>query len=210
MYIPTANAETRLPVLHDLLRTHPLASLVTLNASGLIATHLPLVLTDDGSDFGLLQGHISRANTQWRDLTPTTDALAIFSGPQHYITPSWYPMKQDTGKVVPTWNYCVVHAYGPIRLIEDPTWLLAHLKTLTNLHEATFPTPWQVEDAPADFITALLNGIIGLEIPIRRPEGKWKLSQNRNTADRAGVASGLSTLNTPGSSAMQHLIEEAE
>jgi transcriptional regulator len=209
MYIPSANAETRLPVLHDLIRTHPLASLITLNTTGMIATHLPLVLADDNSDLGLLQGHISRANPQRRDLAPTTDALAIFSGPHHYISPSWYPMKQQTGKVVPTWNYCVVHAYGPLRLIEDPTWLLAHLKTLTNLHEATFPTPWQVEDAPADFIAALLNGIIGLEIPIRRLEGKWKLSQNRNPADRAGVAQGLSTLNTPASQAMQQLVEEA-
>jgi transcriptional regulator len=209
MYIPKANEETRLPVLHEFMGTHPLASLVTMGSAGMIASHIPLVLAEDGSEFGLLQGHISRANTQWKELDTAIDALAIFSGDHHYITPSWYPMKQETGKVVPTWNYCVVHAYGPMRLIEDAAWLMAHLETLTNLHESPYPAPWKMADAPPEFIAALLNGIIGLEIPIRRLEGKWKLSQNRNAQDRAGVAQGLGTLNTPESLAMQHLVEEA-
>ena len=210
MYIPKANEETRVPILHTFMQTHPLASLITMGSAGMIASHIPLVLTEDGSEFGLLQGHISRANTQWRDLNPAIDALAIFTGDQHYITPSWYPMKQETGKVVPTWNYAVVHAYGPMRLIEDPQWLIQHLEKLTSIHESSFTFPWKVSDAPPDFIAALCNGIIGLEIPIRRLEGKWKVSQNRNAEDRQGVAEGLAALNTPESLAMKQLVEQAK
>jgi len=209
MYIPKANQETRLPILHDFMQTHPLASLITMGSTGLIASHIPLVLIDDASEFGLLRGHISRANPQSRDLNPSIDALAIFSGDQHYITPTWYPMKQETGKVVPTWNYAVVHAYGPIRLIEDPAWLMAHLETLTNTHEASFPKPWKITDAPPGYIASQLKGIIGLELPIRRLEGKWKVSQNRNTADRQGVAKGLTDLNTTESLAMKSMVEDA-
>ena len=138
------------------------------------------------------------------------DALAIFAGHQHYISPNWYPGKQEHGKEVPTWNYVVVHAYGPLKAIEDEHWLLAFLNRLTNIHEANSPMPWKVGDAPEDFIKSLLHGIVGLELPIRRIEGKWKVSQNRTESERKGVVEGLSKLNTPESRAMKALVEEAD
>jgi transcriptional regulator len=167
-----------------------------------------MVLEDDGSQFGVLQGHIARANTQWRDIVPTVDALAIFAGHQHYISPNWYPGTKEHGKEVPTWNYAVVHAYGPLKVVADERWLLTFLNKLTNIHEAGSPIPWKVSDAPEDFIKSLLNAIVGLELPIQRLEGKWKVSQNRTEEERKGVIEGLSKLNTPESLAMKALVEE--
>jgi transcriptional regulator len=212
VYIPKANQENRLPVLHALMRNHPLASLVTMGSSGLFATHLPICLEapelpEDGpAALGTLKGHISRANTQWRDHDATTDAIAIFSGPQQYISATWYPGKYEHGKEVPTWNYAVVHACGPLRIIEDPAWLLAHVTALTNIHEAASPVPWKVSDAPQDYIASQLRGIVGLELPIRRLEGKWKASQNRTERDRESVMQGLEALGTPASQAMRDLV----
>ncbi len=210
MYIPRHNEEKRIPVMHELMVSHPLATLVTLGASGLFASHIPMVLEDDGSQFGVLKGHISRANTQWKDFVPTVDALAIFAGPQHYISPNWYPGTKEHGKVVPTWNYVVVHAYGALSVIQDEAWLLKNVEKLTNIHEARSPAPWRVSDAPEDYIRSQLRGIVGLELPIRRLEGKWKVSQNRTEAEREGVVEGLSRLNTPESIAMKNLVEEVE
>ena len=143
MYIPRANQEDRIPVLHKLMEDQPFASLITMGSSGLFASHIPMVLEQNGA-MGQLRGHISRANTQWRDYTPSVEALAIFSGPQHYITPNWYPEKRETGKVVPTWNYVVVHAYGYLKIIEDREWLMAHLANLTNIHEAESIVSWKM------------------------------------------------------------------
>jgi transcriptional regulator len=168
-----------------------------------------MVLEQNGA-MGQLRGHISRANTQWRDHTPTVEALAIFSGPQHYITPNWYLEKQETGKVVPTWNYVVVHAYGYLKVIEDGEWLMTHLASLTNIHEADSPVPWKIGDAPADYIAALTKGIVGLEMTIERLEGKWKVSQNRSERDRNGVAKGLAELNTAESLDMKALVERRD
>jgi transcriptional regulator len=207
MYIPKANEEKRVSVMHALMLSEPLGALVTLGTSGLFASHVPMVLEDDGSEFGLLKCHISRANTQWRDVAPAVDALAIFAGHQHYISPTWYPETKEHGKEVPTWNYVVVHAYGPLKVIQDVDWLLAHVKSLTDVHEAGSPEPWKVSDAPEDFIRSLLHGIIGLELPIRRLEGKWKVSQNRTDRERQGVVEGLNKLNTPESLAMKALVE---
>jgi transcriptional regulator len=209
MYIPRANQEDRVPVLHKLMEDQPLASLITMGSSGLFASHIPMVLEQNGA-LGLLKCHVSRANTQWRDHSPTVQALAIFSGPQHYITPTWYPEKQETGKVVPTWNYVVVHAYGFLKVIEDSEWLRAHLKKLTSIHEAASPVPWKIGDAPADYISSQMKGIVGMEMTIDRLEGKWKLSQNRSERDRDAVASGLADLNTPESLAMKALVEERD
>lgn len=206
MYIPKANEENRLEVLHELIESHPLASLVTMGSSGLFASHLPMVLERESATRGLLKAHLSRANRQWRDFQPEVEALAIFSGPEHYISPSWYPEKKETGKVVPTWNYAVVHVYGHLKVIEDPAWLLGHLNGLTTVHESTFPAPWQVSDAPADYVASLLKGIVGLELPIERIEGKWKASQNHPEANRAGIIEGLERLNTPKSLAMKALV----
>ncbi|HMH13878.1 MAG TPA: FMN-binding negative transcriptional regulator [Edaphobacter sp.] len=209
MYIPKAFEENRLPVLHDLIEAQPFASLITMGSSGLFASHLPMVLDRQAGTNGILRGHLSRANRQWRELSPEIEALAIFSGPQHYITPNWYPEKQDTGKVVPTWNYAVVHAYGNLKIIEDTTWLLQHLQTLTGIHEAASPTPWQVSDAPHDYIESQIKGIIGLEFSIGRLEGKWKVSQNRSERDRIGVSDGLERLDTDESLAMKLLVDRS-
>jgi transcriptional regulator len=206
MYIPKANEENRIEVLHDFMESQPLASLVTMGESGLFASHLPMVLERGTGTHGLLKGHLSRANKQWRDFQPSVEALAIFSGPQHYITPSWYAEKFETGKAVPTWNYVVVHVYGHLKVIEDAEWLMEHLKFLTSIHESGMSAPWQMSDAPADFIESMVKGIVGLELPIERIEGKWKISQNRSDRDRAGVAEGLEGLNTPESLAMKALV----
>jgi transcriptional regulator len=209
MYIPRANQENRIPVLHKLMEDQPFASLITMGSSGLFASHIPMVLEQNGS-MRQLRGHISRANTQWRDYTPSVEALAIFSGPQHYITPNWYPEKPETGKVVPTWNYVVVHAYGHLKVIEDGEWLMAHLQKLTGIHEAESPIPWKISDAPADYIASQMKGIVGLEMDIERLEGKWKISQNRSEKDRSGVAKGLAELDTTESLAMKALVEERD
>jgi transcriptional regulator len=191
------------------MEDQPFASLITVGSSGLFASHIPMVLEQNGAN-GILRGHVSRANTQWRDYSPSVEALAIFSGPQHYITPSWYPEKQETGKVVPTWNYVVVHAYGHLKVVEDGEWLMAHLRQLTNIHEAGSPVPWQIGDAPADYVASQLKGIVGLEMMIERLEGKWKVSQNRSEQDREGVAKGLAELNTTESRAMKALVEKRD
>jgi transcriptional regulator len=210
MYIPKFNEETRTPVLHQLIRERPLAALITCGKLGLFASHLPMVLEaqekDSALSLGLLQCHVSRANAQWRNFDPEVEALAIFSGAAHYISPNWYEEKQATGKVVPTWNYAVVHAYGHLQIIEDADWLRAHLERLTTIHEAALPQPWAVSDAPEDYIAALLRGIVGFEMKINRLEGKWKVSQNRSESDRRGVVDGLSSLDTPESNAMQRLV----
>lgn len=211
MYIPKANEETRIPVLHGLMEEHPFCSLVTMGASGLFATHLPMVLERplEKQPYGRLKGHVSRANRQWRDFSPEIEALAIFSGPHHYISPSWYPEKRETGKVVPTWNYAAVHAYGHLKVIEDTDWLLTHLESLVNFHEASFAAPWKISDAPADYIESLTKGIVGLELAIERIEGKWKASQNHSEAHRASVVKGLDGLNTAESQAMKELMLDA-
>jgi transcriptional regulator len=208
MYIPRANEEKRLPVLHQLIRDEPLAALITLNSGGLFASHIPMVLDAEGSALGVLRGHVSRANTHWTDIDSGVEALAIFSGPQHYITPTWYPSKLEDGKDVPTWNYVVVQAYGPIQVIHDAEWMLRHLKELTDESEAGRAAPWKVSDAPEEFIRQMMNGIVGFEMEIRRIEGKWKVSQNRTAQDKRGVVEGLTELGTAESLAMKDLVVE--
>lgn len=197
MYQPSAFVETELPVLHDAIRKCGLPTLVTMGARDLTATHLPLLLDADEGPSGTLYGHLSRGNPQCRDLMEGVQALAIFLGPDAYISPGWYRTKQETGKVVPTWNYITVHAYGPLELFDDPGRLLSVVERLTDRHEAGQPQPWRVGDAPEPFIRAQLKGIVGLRLPITRLEGKWKLSQNRTAEDRAGVAQGLAASACP-------------
>lgn len=202
MYIPRFNAEERPDEMHAMMRAHPLATLVTMHPTGLFATHLPLILHVDGAAPGILRGHMARANAQWKDPDPAVEVLAIFTGAHHYVSPSWYPSKAENHRSVPTWNYIAVHAYGPLRVIEDAAWLRTHLEALTATHESPMPLPWKITDAPEEYIAAMLRGIVGVEIPITRLEGKWKLSQNRDARDREGVAAGLDSLGTPGSEAM--------
>lgn len=207
MYLPAHFREDRLEVLHRFIEQHGLATLVTLSAEGLTANHIPMVLDLAPAPLGTLRGHVSKANPLWRDSPPDVSALAIFQGPSAYITPSWYPSTRETGRMVPTYNYVVVHAHGPIRTFEDPALLEQHLRTLTDLHEAAFPAPWKIEDAPADFFQAMLKSIVGIEIPIARLEGKWKVSQNRLPADRAGAEAGLRASGCP---AMADLVSNAK
>jgi transcriptional regulator len=213
VYIPPHFNEERVDVLHQLIREHGLATLVTYGRSGLIASHVPLVLdTSDSAPapYGMLRGHLSRANQQWRDYSPDVPALVIFAGPQHYITPSWYPAKTEHGKVVPTWNYIVVHAYGRLETYDDRESLLANVEALTTHHEANRAAPWKVSDAPASYIDAQLKGIIGISLRIDRLEGKWKISQNRSAADQASVAAALHEAGTATSIAMAAVMDDRE
>lgn len=209
MYTPAHFAETRLDVLHALIVAQPLGTLVTLTPRGLEANHIPFELLPPTTNapHGTLHAHVARANAVWKDSRPDMEALVIFQGPQTYITPSWYvETKPATGKVVPTWNYCVVHAHGPLRVIEDREWLRRQIERLVRRHEASQPAPWHVSDAPADFIEKQLAAIVGIEIPIARLEGKWKVSQNRSPADRAGVVAGLQASPERDAAAMAQLV----
>lgn len=191
MYVPAQFAETRLEVLHALMKAHPFATFVT-NAGGeILVDHLPLLLDPSAGELGTLRGHVARANPLWQRLASGGDGIAVFQGPQTYISPSWYPSKHVDGKAVPTWNYVVVHASGCPRVIDDEAWLLRLVTELSDTHEAGQEVPWKVSDAPADFTERLLRAIVGIEMPITRIVGKWKVSQNRPAGDRLGVAAGL-------------------
>jgi transcriptional regulator len=206
MYLPKHFEETRVPVLHDLIRAHPLAALVVLTASGLDANHIPFEIDPDPAPFGTLRGHVARANPLARGLSGDAEALAIFQGPDEYISPSWYATKQETARVVPTWNYAVVHAHGPLRIIDDAAWLRGFVDTLTNRHERGRADPWKVSDAPADYVDAMVKAIVGIEIPLTRLVGKWKVSQNRPEPDRAGVVDALMRDGRESASAMARLV----
>jgi len=190
MYIPPAFEENDIGSLHATIRAARLATFVTATTDGLIATPLPMILDESEGPHGTLYGHVARANPQWK-LAPIGDAMAVFMGPDAYVTPSWYATKRDTGKVVPTWNYVAVHAYGPVEFFDDATRLRDIITRLTNLHESPRAEPWAVTDAPDDFIKSQLRGIVGLRMPIARIDGKRKMSQNRSAEDRAGVVDGL-------------------
>lgn len=209
MYIPKHFAEPRVEVLHELIRARPLASLVTLSSGGLNASHIPLHLSQEPGPFGTLRGHVARANPVWKDIVTDVEALAIFHGPDAYITPSWYATKAETGKVVPTWNYAVAHAYGTLRVIDSASWLRAHLGALSAHNEAAFAEPWHPDDAPADFTEKLVGAIVGIEIVITRLAGKWKTSQNQPAENQAGVIRGLRATGRSDATEMAALIEGA-
>ena len=191
MYIPTQFRESDVPTIHAAIRAAGLATLVTTGPDGLLATPLPLLLDPEPAPYGTLLGHVARANPQWRRGAAEGEALAMFAGPDAYVTPSWYATKRATGKVVPTWNYVAVHAYGTVEFIEDTDWLLGLVTRLTTHHEGKRDSPWAVADAPPDFTQSQLKGIVGVRLTIARLEGKWKMSQNRTAEDRAGVVEGL-------------------
>ncbi|MDO9356080.1 MAG: FMN-binding negative transcriptional regulator [Solirubrobacteraceae bacterium] len=193
MYQPAANVETRPEVLHALLRNHPLGLLVTQSAGGTMsANSVPFVLdADPAGGPGILRAHVARANPLWREARDDLDSLVVFQGPQAYISPSFYAAKREHGKVVPPWNYVRVQARGRHRAIDDADWLRAFVTRLTDRHEAPRAAPWAVSDAPGDYVDALLRAIVGIEIVVTEIAGKWKVSQNRPAADRAGVAEGL-------------------
>ena len=200
MYLPKHFAETDISVMHELMRAFPLATVVTQGADGLEANHIPLHLDVTAGPNGTLRGHVARANPLTVDAT-TIEAkagprvnrkiLVIFKGPDCYISPSGYATKAEHGKVVPTWNYAAVHAYGELRLIDDADWLLAQLHALTAEHEAGLPHPWAVDDAPADYIGKMLGAVVGIEISIDRLVGKWKVSQNQPAVNQASLIAAL-------------------
>lgn len=212
MYSPAVFKETRLPVLQELIRARPLATLITFNGTSPVADHIPMEIDVAAGEHGTLRGHVARGNPLWTSHRPEVEALAIFQGPEVYISPGYYPTKAATGEVVPTWNYVAVHAYGPLRTIDDPAWLRRLVERLTDHHEAlrrdaTGAVAWQVSDAPEHYIDNRLKAIVGIEIPIARIDGKWKMSQNRPAEDRTGVIDGL---RSAGHRAAADAVEQAD
>ena len=208
MYTPPAFKIDDPEELRRLMRAVRLPTLVTATAEGLVATPLPLFLDEAEGEFGVLHGHMARANPQWT-LSPLGEAMAIYSGPDAYVTPSWYAAKREHGKVVPTWNYVAVHAYGPVEFYEDEDRLRDVVTRVTDLHEKPRAEAWAVSDAPEAFVRAQLRGIVGVRIPVTRIEGKRKMSQNRPEADRAGVAAGLAASEREGDRAVAAMIPDA-
>lgn len=207
MYQPPHFREDRIEVQHDLIRMHSLGLLITAGPGGLQANPIPFLIYPEGSERGTLRAHMARGNPQWREFAAVNECLVVFQGPQQYVTPSWYPTKKETGKVVPTWNYVTVHAWGRPRAVEDAAWLRRQVNDLTNLKEGVLPAPWQVDDAPEQYLVSQFKGIVGIDIPIARIEGKWKVSQNRPEIDRVGVVAGLSAGNED-AQAMAALVAE--
>ncbi|WP_347985940.1 FMN-binding negative transcriptional regulator [Methylomonas sp. AM2-LC] len=193
MYRPAQFDQQNIELMHNLIRSRPLATLVTIDSDGINANHIPLHLSALPAPYGTLQGHVARSNSLWQDFAADTEVLAIFHGPESYISPSWYATKKETGKVVPTWNYVVVHAYGTLRIIDDAAWIRQQLQALTNEQETDFADPWTLDDAPADFTEKLIGSIIGIEMVITRLAGKWKISQNQPLKNQLGVIQGLNS-----------------
>jgi transcriptional regulator len=191
LYLPAYFEEKRADVLHGLMRARPLATLVAVCDSGIVANHIPVETLSEPAPYGLIRGHVARANPLWRTHRADSEALAIFQGPQAYISPSFYPSKKQTGEVVPTWDYAVVHAHGTLRFIQDTEWLRALVTRLTNAHEASRQAPWKIDDAPPPYIEKMLSMIVGFEFSVASLLGKWKLSQNHPAANRRGVVEGL-------------------
>lgn len=197
MYLPSSFRQDDLTQLHAQMQAAGLAVLTSAGAQGLMASHLPLLLEPGEGEFGTLYGHFARANPHWRELANGAETLVVFSGPDAYVSPAWYPAKAEHGKVVPTWNYIAVHAYGQAEVFDDPERLLRLVSRLSDRHEAGRAQPWSVDEAPRDYLDSMLRAIVGFALPIRRLEGKWKLGQNRSAADRTGVREGLSVSSNP-------------
>lgn len=206
MYQPSHFKEERPDVLRGLVAGHPLGTLVTLGPDGINANHMPFLYDPEPAPHGTLRCHVARANPVWRSLGA---CVAVFQGAQAYVSPSWYPSKREHGKVVPTWNYAVVHAHGTARAIESRDELLAIVTRLTQTHEAGHAVPWAVSDAPADYVEQMLKAIVGIEIAVERWVGKWKVSQNRSVADRLGTVAGLQQRGDAQSLAMAALVPTA-
>jgi len=207
MYLPGAFEESRTDVLHDLVRAHPLGAVATVRDGSIAVDHIPFLLDATAGALGTLHGHVARANALWRELAGGRECLVVFTGPDAYISPSWYPGKHEHGRVVPTWNYAVVHARGTPRVFDDADWVRAHLAKLTATQEARSAEPWQLADAPEDFVTGMIGHVVGIELPIAALAGKWKVGQNRSSADRAGVVAGLRRRGDAADLAMAALVE---
>ncbi len=189
------------------IRAARLGSLVTQHDGELFASHVPMLLEDEPAPHGRLIAHLARANKHGKAIGAGTAALVIFHGPDAYVTPSFYESKRDHGKVVPTWDYIAIHAYGTVRVIDDAARVLEIVTKLTNAHESRRDEPWAVDDAPADYIASQLRAIVGIEVVIDRVDAKWKLSQNRDERDLAGVRDGLAASADAGDRAVAHAID---
>lgn len=209
MYVPPPFAEHDIDELHALICARPLATLVSQSTDGLDANHIPLHLDKQAGRYGVLQGHVARANPLWRGADRGQEVLAIFHGSDMYISPAWYATKQETGRVAPTWNYSVVHVHGVLRYHDDRAWLKRHLEDLTGVHEAAQPEPWALSDAPDDFIDKMLKAIVGIEIDIHHLSGKFKLNQNRPKQDQQSVVAALRSSQDRRAVQMAGLIEHA-
>lgn len=208
MYLPDHFREPRREVQIEFILTHPLGLLISSGAAGLVADSVPFCLYPDEGAGGVLRAHVARANPQWRILTECDRCLVVFQGPEAYVRPGWYASKREHGKVVPTWNYAAVHIEGRARIVAETEWLWRQLNDLTRMQEQGRPEPWAPGDAPPDFVAAQMKAIVGIEIAIERMEGKWKMSQNKDAADRAGVVAGLSAEPDAGSAAVARLVAE--
>lgn len=210
MYTPSYFNDADLASLHRQIDGTRLATLVTFDENGLQASHVPLLLDPAQGAHGVLTGHLAKANLQWKTLALGTEVLVIFQGPDAYVSPSFYAAKAEHGKVVPTWNYLAVHAYGRAEVFTDPERLLGMVSGLTDKHEAARAEPWAVSDAPDDYIQKMLNGIVGFAIPIERLEGKRKLNQNRSAEDIAGVSKGLTASQDQNDQEIARLMSQGE
>lgn len=209
MYLPPHFVEDRLDRLHELIQDEPLGILVTSGPEGLTANHIPFIIDPAAGEFGTLQGHVARTNpVSWEPLT-VSEVMVIFQGPAAYVSPTWYPSKQEDHRQVPTWNYLTVHAHGPLIVHDDVRWLRAQAGRLTRMMEREQPVPWKMADAPRDYVDAMLGDIVGIEIPIARLIGKAKLNQNKADSDRAGAAAGLREMGGEDRMAVAELIDRA-
>ena len=197
MYLPKHFAENNIAEMHALMRAHPLATLVSHGPDGLNANHIPLLLACDPAPWGKLQGHVARANPLWIAGNVAGEVLVVFRGDESYVSPSGYATKAQHGRVVPTWNYAAVHAYGELRVIEDPAWILAQISALTATNEAALPQSWAVTDAPAEYIEKMLGAIVGIEITITRLLGKWKVSQNQPAENQSSLIAAFAARGDP-------------
>lgn len=190
MYVPDQFKIATLSETLDVMRANPFAALVSADAEGLIGSHLPTVVKQDGDNV-VIECHLARGNPHWRRLAGAGEVMMIFSGPDAYIRPGWYPSKAEHGKQVPTWNYAIVHAYGRADIIEDGAWLLRHVDEISRQQESPYEMPWSTGDAPPGFIAALTRGIVGLRVSVTRFDAKAKMGQNRDARDALGAVVGL-------------------
>lgn len=208
MFVPKFCKIEDFSVLTNLVQENPLGSWSAIADGEIIVNHIPFILYKTRGEFGTLAGHVSRANNIWSTFSKNQNSVVVFHGEQSYISPSWYPSKYKEGKAVPTWNYAVVQAHGMPAEIEDPEWLIQHVNDLTDLHEGGQARPWRVDDAPSDFIDKLIKSIVGIEIPITKLTGKWKLGQNRSEADQFGMVAGLMSCGDKRSQALGELTKK--
>ncbi|MCA9876415.1 MAG: FMN-binding negative transcriptional regulator [Thermomicrobiales bacterium] len=209
VYLPEHFAESDLAAIHTLIERHPLGLLITLGSDGLAANHIPFVLDRGYGEYGRLLGHVARNNTVWCDHSAEPEALVVFQAAEGYISPNWYPTKQEHHRAVPTWNYAVAHAYGPLLVHDDVKWLRGQAGRLTKMMEAPQPVPWKMADAPQDYTAMMLENIVGIEIPLTRLIGKVKANQNRDLVDRHGAITGLRAAGDPGDAAMADVMAAA-